>query len=327
MLYRNGDNLKNGLIEFLSDKKKVTIFSPYIKSSTLKKLLRSPGLTCEQIVVRWEPKDLAMGSSDLDVYNICKKENITLYMNNRIHLKLFTNNFEDAFLGSANISERAISDDLNSCNYEVCSSLTSITRNDRLYLNKIINESTLVTDEIYSLISEQIPKIDPSINNTAFKLSNSALQTSDFLITKLPMIDTPELFWDLYSSRKEVNSAQEENCFCHDTLLYKINKTGLQKDVFFETLATNFFGLPFISSFLQEVDSSSRITRHGETRGGLSFGAVRRWFSGNTTTAPAPRAFELTSNVRILYAWIESLSDKKYSVTIPGEHSQVIKRN
>ncbi len=73
MLYRNGENLKSELIRYLSDKKKITIFSPYIKAKTLKKLLDSPNLNCEQIIVRWGPKDIALGSSDLEVYEICKK--------------------------------------------------------------------------------------------------------------------------------------------------------------------------------------------------------------------------------------------------------------
>ncbi len=325
MLYRNGENLREELVKFLSNKKNITIFSPYIKVTTLKKLLDSPGLICEQIIVRWEPKDLAMGSSDLEVYNICKQHNIALYMNNRIHLKLFTNNFEDAFLGSANISERAINDGDNKYNYEVSVHAPIIGRADRLYLNKIINESILVTDEVYAAIKEQIPEVTLDINDKAFVFPDATNEKTDFLISKLPMIDSPELLWKLFSGEKKSDSLEQENCFCHDVILYGVKATN--ESDFYKDLANSFFDLPFIKSFLDEVDKARRATRNGDVREGLQFGAVRIWFSKNTTSVPSPRPFELTSNIQILYLWIESLSRGLYEVTIPGAHSQVIKRN
>ena len=135
--------------------------------------------------MRWEPKDLAMGSSSLDIYKLCKEKRIALYMNNRIHLKLFTNNFNETLLGSANISERAISDADSNYNYEACSLVQSIDRHDRLYLNKIINESILITDEIYEAIAEQIPDISPAIESKVFNLPKNINDTSDFLISRV----------------------------------------------------------------------------------------------------------------------------------------------
>ncbi len=327
MLYRNGENLKKELLHYLSNKNSITIFSPYIKATVLLELLDSLNLNCKQIIVRWDPKDIAMGSSDLEVYQICKDRNITLFINNRIHLKLYTNNFEDALLGSSNISARAISEKNNHFNYEVSTYVESINREDRLYLNRIIQESILVTDEIYDIIKYQIPDITPEIEHITFELPKSIISNSDFLITKLPMIDNPTLLWELYSGILAPKSSEEENCFCHDLALYSISTTSLTKEEFITSLTINFLELPFIISFLKQIDESSFTNRDGEIREGLSFGAVRRWFSENTTTAPTPRPFELTINIQILYTWIEFLSSGKYSVTVPGRHSQVIKTN
>lgn len=323
MLYRNGDNLKSGLISYLKDKEKITIFSPYIKAKTLENLLNASNLRCEQIIVRWEAKDIALGSSDLEIYDICKKHNISLYMNKRIHLKLFTNNFNDAFLGSANISESAICE--TGGNYEVCALVETINREDRQYLQKIIHGSILITDEIYEYFKIQVPDVKPDIGRKDFKLPNDYKNHSDFLLSKLPMIDTPELLWDLYSNKKISKSQEQENCLCHDLALYEINKVGMEEIDFYKLLAENFFKLPFITSFLEEIDNSLAFSSNGSKREGLRFGAVRVWFSKNTSTAPTPRPFELTKNVQILYSWIEHLSKGKYSVSIPGVHSQVIK--
>ena len=55
----------------------------------------------------------------------------------------------------------------------------------------------------------------------------------------------------------------------------------------------------------------------------MQFGAVRKWFSINTTTVPTPRGFELNSYVKVLYEWI-CYFDKDYSWNVPGERSEVI---
>ncbi len=323
MLYRNRENLKSELIRYLSDKKKITIFSPYIKAKTLEKLLDSPNLNCEQIIVRWEPKDIALGSSDLEVYEICKKYNISLYINNRIHLKLYTDNFIDAFLGSANISERAICETAG--NYEVCTHVEKINRDDRFYLQKIINESILVTDEIYDHFKSQIPEITPDLEEVVFTLP-SDIKSDDFLISKLPMIDSPELLWELYSEGVEAESQEQENCLSHDLALYGIEKNITNKDDFVDILAKNFLKSPFITAFLRAVDAAIPVTHKGRTKEGLQFGSVKKWFATNTTTAPTPRAYDLTDNVQVLYTWIEDLSNGAYKVSIPGAYSQVIRK-
>jgi len=325
MLFRNGDNLKEGLKDYLTNKKNLSIFSPYIKSKTLQYLLDTPNLNCDQIVVRWEPNDFAFGSSDLEVFDICMEENIALYMNNRIHLKLFTENFKDAFLGSANISERAISSSDYQFNYETCTHVEAIDRHDRIYLINIINESTLITQELFDRIKLQVPKtVDTSVQS--FDLPYTMIDSSDFLISKLPMTESPNLLWELFSRNKIASSLQEENCLCHDISLYKMNINDLNERDWMEQLANNFFASPFITSFLQEIDSSVN-DNNGRRREGLRFGAVRSWFSKNTTSAPSPRPFELTENVQILYRWIEELSKGKYIVTVPGARSQVIKKS
>ena len=55
----------------------------------------------------------------------------------------------------------------------------------------------------------------------------------------------------------------------------------------------------------------------------MRFGAVRRWFSENTTTVPTPTTWDLTENVQILYNWI-CYFDSDYIWERPGGYSQVI---
>ena len=322
MLYRNGENLNTELRNYLDGKNTVTVFCPYIKLDALKRILDETRVCCDQIIVRWEPRDIVSGASDLEVYELCKEKNISLYINKRIHLKLFTNNFVDAFTGSANISNRGLSDNIEVCNYEICTYVEKIGRNDRMYLSKIIRESNLVTDELYQNIQMQIEK-EPDFEY--FDLPPNQSMLDDFLISRLPMSDSPKLIWDIQTGNKEPRDQQEENCFCHDLVLYDLK--GLEGDyhLWLKTIKNRFFGSSFVREFLKEVDSSV-VIRNGKTREGLRFGAVRKWFSENTTTVPSPRPFELTENVQILYRWIVDLSEGKYEVYVPGSHSQVIRK-
>lgn len=324
MLYRNGENLKRELSNYLTDKSNLTIFSPYIKSKPLQELLDTDGAQCDQVIVRWEPRDILTGASDLEVYQVCKERGISLYMNQRIHLKLFTADFDSAISGSANISERAISENSNNYNYEICTFTEKLSRFDRIYLASIIQESTLVTDELYKDIQLQLDNQDIG-EAEFFDVPSTSSKTDDFLISKLPMTDSPKRLWEIHSDKALPNNQQEENCVCHDIALYNLKDLDKNMDDWLLALKHNFFKSAFISEFLAQIDSSNEY-RRGRLREGLRFGAVRRWFADNTTTVPSPRPFELTQNVQILYHWIVDLSDGAYEVNIPGAHSQVIKR-
>ena len=55
----------------------------------------------------------------------------------------------------------------------------------------------------------------------------------------------------------------------------------------------------------------------------MQFGAVRRWFSDNTTTVPTPRSYELSDYIVILYTWI-CYFDDDFTWDVPGARSEVI---
>ena len=92
-LYKNGVDLKENLIEFIKDSTSLFIFVPYIKLDTLKELLIDTN-NCKAIFVRWDTKDLITGACDVEIYPYCKDRGITLYRNNRLHLKAYIENYK-----------------------------------------------------------------------------------------------------------------------------------------------------------------------------------------------------------------------------------------
>jgi hypothetical protein len=79
----------------------------------------------------------------------------------------------------------------------------------------------------------------------------------------------------------------------------------------------NEFKHPFITAFIKEIDIQKE----------MYFGTVRKWIAGHCANVPLPRPYEVTKNVQILYHWIETLSNGKYKVDVPGSHSERIRKN
>ena len=315
MLYRSGDNLELGAINYINGARQVTLFSAYIKLAQLKTINASKKIN--QIVVRWEIGDLCLGVSDIELYDYCLKHKIALYRNTRIHLKSIWDNHTTLFFGSANVTGRGIGEK-GEYNFELNGLNEELSFEDRTYLNKIILESEYVDKELYNKIKNlvnavKMPVIDyPSLPTPP--------PTDDyFLINQLPMTSSPELLYKIYTG--ETQDELEMDCAAHDLELYRITK-NLNQSEFLNHLRNVFNHHPFIDRF-KDVIKTSTNNRNPERNGSIQFGAVRRWFSENTTTVPTPRSFELTSYVKILYQWI-CYFDKNYSWNVPAARSEVI---
>ena len=188
MLYKSGENLFSGALEFISNSNEVTLFSAYIKTEQLKKLDSLKKIN--RIIVRWEIRDLHQGASDLDLYKYCTENNIALFRNTRIHLKCLLNDKDQVFSGSANISARGIGEKDDFFNYELNSISNKIEFVDNVYLDRIISESELVTDELYNKLKsvvERLEKFEKQDEQYKELEINSEKKEDDyFLISELP---------------------------------------------------------------------------------------------------------------------------------------------
>ena len=108
-LYSTEENFEIELTKFISKaKNKVIIIVPYIKTKILEKILQK--CNCEKIIIitTWKLRDMQFGSSELELYNFCKNNNIFLFINQRVHLKSFIIDNNKSITGSANISNKGL---------------------------------------------------------------------------------------------------------------------------------------------------------------------------------------------------------------------------
>ncbi len=313
MFYKNGIDLQPKLSEFICHSQAIFIFSPYIKLETLKSLIDEQD-NVKAVFVRWETKDLILGSSDLEVYPYLKEKGIALYRNSRLHLKAYLDEYKKCFLTSANISSRALNlPPFSNFNYEIGTIIEELGIDDRLYFNIIESDSILITDNIYKQFNEQLPekkKEFPDENEFNF---NIEAPDRDFLISSLPMTYSIETLFRIYED-KEFVSDLELNCALHDLAIYKI-PLGLPSNEFRAQLTEAFFSHKFIQGFLQNI----------EPTGEVYFGTAKEWIHRNCTDVPIPRKWEITENIQILYRWIVKLGDGRYAVDRPNYSERLMK--
>lgn len=316
MLFKSGDNLWSGALDFIFESEEVTLFSAYIRTEQLKELNRENKIN--RIVVRWEIRDLHQGASDLDLYQYCKENKIALYRNTRIHLKCLRNNHDEIFLGSANVTGRGIGERANMFNFELNSLNKTTDFSDVLYLDKIISKSEYVTEELFKEIKKKVENLGD------FKKQEEEYQKVDimterkesdyFLISELPMFKDVKGLYQAAQNIEEL-SPLDRQCVSHDLATYDLSLYNSEEE-FYSELKQVFNSHKFIQKLKARIKE--------DRRSSLNYGGVVHWITENTTTVPTPISWELKEQqvVNILYEWI-CFFDSDFVVERP-RYSEII---
>jgi hypothetical protein len=315
MIFKSGWNLKSSIIDFIENAEELILLCAYVKTNQIVELNNDNKF--QSIVVRWEIEDLLKGASDLSLYNYCKQNNIALFRNTRLHMKVLWDNNGKLISGSANFTNKGIGE-IGNYNYELNTLVESIEFEDALYLQKVIRDSEYVDDQLYLEIEKSINDSEIETNNI-IELPTVKKESDFFLISELPQADSPAILFDMLS-QKNLLSEIEKQILIHDMILYDIVRQQNKSD-FLSHLEYQFNNHPFIVEFKDAVKHNH--ANRPERAGSMNFGAVRLWFAENTTTVPTPRPFELSEYIQVLYTWI-CYFDDEFSWSVPGGHSQVI---
>lgn len=146
------DKLKESLINELKlSTRKVDIVSAFCKIDALKFLDKNiPKDIEKRLLVRFRLSDLIMGVTDIELYEYCKENNWSLYMDTNLHAKIYLID-NKCFIGSANLTDSGLS-------------ITKVGNIEGSYMFEIENEEDYVTLE---------------------RLFNQSVKLEDFLYTKM----------------------------------------------------------------------------------------------------------------------------------------------
>ena len=314
MLYKSPlfDNIQR-YFEDGSFDQTIFIFVPYIKTAVLERLLERLENRIV-IITTWKPLDIIFGSSELELYPFCKEHNIALYVNNSLHLKMYSIGLDDAILATGNISNNGL---LPNGNYEVATRI-NLTSSDQLFLENIRHESRLIDDEIYEILKAWIEnnKIE-LVDDISLESIIPESKKDDFLTSALPMTRNID---DLISGYQRIRVGEEpstdseiRSCILHDLANYHIIQ-GLNEKEFINLLSTKFFTHPFIKKIDEFIAPEAY------------FGRIKEWIQNNCTDVPVPSRRELTGNVQVLLEWFVRLGDGRYVIDVPGVRSQRIRK-
>jgi hypothetical protein len=312
MLFKSGINLEKGAIEFIGNNGHITLLSAYLKLDQLKILNTEEKV--KRIVVRWEIEDLVKGVSDFkDLYDYCKIKNIALFRNTRIHLKAIWDNENTVLFGSANITGKGVGEKGNNFNYELAGIANPISFDDISYLNFIIQESELVTENLFFEIKNLIDTIElPTFDFP--ELPTVKKIDDDFLISQLPMTGSPQLLLEILQNPNNF-TLDEQLKASHDSAVFSVNiELGLETSM--ERLKEMFNQKLIIQRLKTSIIE--------DERNSMGYGTVVRWIQANTTTVPTPMSWEIKKEqfVNNLYDWI-CFFDNSFTWDRPN-HTQVI---
>ena len=318
------EDIRNYLLQ-VDETKQIFLYVPYIKTKILSKLVKD--LKNKIIIITtWHMNDLlsSFASSELELYPFCKENNIALYINNKIHLKVYSAALESAIVATGNISQGG----LEGLNEECGVLVNELSGTDRLFLEKIRNKAVYVDEDVYQKYLEKYQKyLDKVPKQIEYEDPIIIPKTDYFLISALPMTrsvdDLIRGYENINSDSKPSEDSETSACIYHDLINYDI-EPGLSNDEFLKKLKTQFFSHSFIQRIDEFIPTDTHVKAHPEERHHWTI--FKQWVQKNCHDVPIPSLRELDENIRVLYNWFVKLGDGDYVIDIPGAHSERLLR-
>ncbi len=283
------------------------LIAPFATRAALKRLLGHAQSTADlQVITRWNQQDLASGAADPSVYKLLREERVPLYINPKIHLKLYILRNNVAFHTSGNLTAKGLGYARES-NIEV-GSFVELTRQDWLKVFELLEDSTRVDDSLYEMAAQYAQQHRASTELPPFDLPTPDVE---FSILSLPASPNPRLFYNWY---RDLGSLPDDQlpAYAHDASNFEL-PAGLSSAQFYSQLGEQFTARPLVAAIVQLIRDA----------GSARFGLVKQWLQANCSDKPTPRRRELTDHVRVLYDWLDFFYPE-LSWSRPG-HSMVIR--
>ena len=293
-------------------RKPVIILSPFITTDYLCDLLNEHQEV--HIVTSWRKDHLLAGVSNLSLYDeVRKRDGWTLYINDRLHAKVYCKNFETVMIGSANLTRTAMSDGVNS-NIELLVNDSCNLEMEREIRN-VLRTSLCLNDELFEIYHRWYHSVEQSastVDTGSVILPNPDREM--FLVSQLPATASPVRLWKLISGKETPETSwSEQHAVTHDMANFGLPK-HLEYEEFQFVLIETMRRQTFFSTFTEEINSE-----------GLRFGAAKQWIHERCIDDPVPYRKELTRTVQNLFAWIVALYPDEFEIIQP-RHSQIIRR-
>jgi len=279
----------------------VILISAFCTSEAVRRVTEhiSPGVKIT-LVTRWSKRDIAMGSSDLEVFDIITERRGRVFRHPLLHAKLFMSDKESLVFGSANMTARGLGIAQGHSNIECMSHPLRVDSDDIRFVNSIIRDSQIVTQELIDALKEGlVEQITEDFDE--IDLAKTAEKPTGIFVNDLPFTHHPN----------DLSTSPDSEEVIHDRGLFLVD--GVEGNS--ATLRSQ-FASSHVMSWVNNLISTP-----------MSFGAFSSVLHNALIDDPRPYRKEVKALQSNLFAWIQELAGDRYIIEVPqGGHSQIIRR-
>ncbi len=276
----------------------ISIISAFCKKDALEfldaQIGEKQGIS-KRLLVRFRLDDILSKVTDLEIYEYCKKNNWSLYVQFNLHAKIYVIDQNICYMGSANATNKGLS--INKKGNLEMSKRFELDNEEKIQIEEVFSEALLMNDNLFEKMKKQINSINytPIIKNEWNKEiiakninSYNVLFQDDFPINALPteMLDD-EVFLDIY------------------------------KDDSIEVIKEKFYNTKIVQWLINILEKQENKE--------IYFGELTEKIQNIIFQEPIQYRKDVKLLQAKLYNWIETLDYKNLKVDIPKRHSQRIR--
>lgn len=206
------ENFKENLAKDLEKvEHTISIISAFCKKEALefldKQICQKQNIS-KRLLVRFRLEDILSKSTDLEIYEYCKKNNWDLYIQFNLHAKVYVLDENICYMGSANATNKGLS--INKRGNLEMTKKFELNTEENEQIEKVFSEALPMNDELFNQMKKQINSVDYNLpikhewnNEIIAKNINeyNVLFQDDFPINAVPtkMLED-EVFLEIYTT-------------------------------------------------------------------------------------------------------------------------------
>ena len=289
-------------------KKEVIILSAYIKLNGIKWLednFTKNKIKCT-IIARWDKGDLAQGSSDLECYELCKKNKWNFRILKDLHAKIMIVDQKDLFIGSPNLTGSGMN--LVPVSNKEMGVKLEASKIDIKIINNLIEESIIVDDIIYEQLKiwkKKLPKIDKIIYPTFPSIVQRKLTENynKLWVHNFPWSNIDEL----------INAKNFDRNIKHDMELFGLDKDQLD----LENIRKSIIESKVYKWLINQIKNQ----KNNE----IYFGTLSSIIHNSLLDDPKPYRKNVKDLQANLFSFIKKINFDNLEVSVPFSRSERIK--
>jgi len=264
----------------LGSKTEVLIVSAYLRSEVLdwaRKVIPKDVLV--NIVTRWTPQDLSFGASDLEAFEIARKERWGFYIEQDLHAKSVLVDSDTLFLGSANFTSRGthlFGSGNNELGIQVRASNDEVDK-----IKQYVTDSYKLTMPMYMEMKSHIDSLDKTKKDLTI---NWPTEIGSCITPLVNSLWVDECF---HSSPEEFFSDRKEKNIEHDRQMLGTDEPGLE-------LIEQTKMMKWLESIVSETNQEN-----------LTFGYITKRLHDAIVTDPKPYRKGVKIFTQNLFDWVK----------------------